>query len=66
MYVHIPKLKITVGQQISEKSQLRSLKKISGSFFIPIIAIAVIISTTKIIFIIISSQALEYFIIHMQ
>lgn len=66
MYVHIPKLKITVGQQISEKSQVRSLKKISGSFLIPIIAIAVIISTTKIIFIIISSQALEYFIIHMQ
>lgn len=64
--MYIPKLKITVGQQISQISQLRSLKKYLDHFFIPIIAIIVIISSHKIIFIIISSQALEYFIIHMQ
>ena len=42
------------------------LDKISGSFFIRIIAIIIINSTIKIIFIIISSQSLKYFIIHMQ
>lgn len=65
MYVHTKAQNNCWSTDIREISTW-VIEKISGSFFIPIIAIIVIISSNKIIFIIISSQALEYFIIHIQ
>jgi len=65
--MYIPKLKITVGQQISEKSQLRSLKKYLDHFLSLSLLLLLSLVLLKLFLSLFRAKRWNnYFIIHMQ